>query len=122
MTFKPAIWFPIAVVLTLVNLGGAFYAANSTEAWHATTHAGLALAFGLWAQHLWRNRVKRPGGESAELKAQLDEQIAGLADAQALLESQANQLAELQERMDFTERVLAQVRERPALGVQEKRE
>src|SRR5688572_14351804 len=34
MTFKPAIWRPIAVVLSAINLLGAGFAAGSAEPWH----------------------------------------------------------------------------------------
>ena len=52
MTFKPAIWYPIAVVLSVINVLGVGFAARSAEPWHAAIHAVLALAFGLWAQRL----------------------------------------------------------------------
>src|SRR2546427_6363907 len=63
MTFKPAIWYPIAVVLSVINLVGAGFAAGQAEPGHATIHAALALAFGLWAQRL------RPGPRGSELPA-----------------------------------------------------
>ena len=31
MTFKPAIWYPISVVLSVVNVGAAWFAARETE-------------------------------------------------------------------------------------------
>ncbi len=52
MTFKPAIWQPIAVVLSVINLGAAGFAAGSAEPLHAGVHVALGLAFGLWAQRL----------------------------------------------------------------------
>jgi hypothetical protein len=52
MTFKPAIWYPIAVVLSAINLVGVGFAVGPGEPWHAATHAALALGFGLWAQRL----------------------------------------------------------------------
>src|SRR2546427_9688636 len=63
MTFKPAVWYPIALVLTAINLAGAGFAAGTTEPWHATIHAVLALGFGLWAQRL--RRAPRGGGVEA---------------------------------------------------------
>src|SRR5947199_208287 len=50
MTFKPAIWYPITVVLSAFNLVAVGFTA--AEPWHAATHAALALGFGLWAQRL----------------------------------------------------------------------
>jgi len=100
MTFKPRIWFPIAVVLSVVDLVAVWPAAQAGEAMHATGHAVLALAFGLWALRL---RLGTGAGLEEELKA---------------LELEANDLrqalAEAQERADFAERVLAQ-------GVEQKR-
>ncbi|MGE0354410.1 MAG: hypothetical protein AB7I33_02905 [Gemmatimonadales bacterium] len=58
MTFKPAVWSPIAAVLAVINVGAVWFAAQAGEPWHATIHAGLGLAFGLWAQHL-RHRAER---------------------------------------------------------------
>jgi len=35
MTFKPAIWYPIAVVLSAINLVGVGFAVGPGEVWHA---------------------------------------------------------------------------------------
>ncbi len=59
MTFKPAIWRPIAIVLSVINLVAAGFAAGSAEPLHASVHVALGLAFGLWAQRLRQG----PGGE-----------------------------------------------------------
>jgi hypothetical protein len=96
MTFKPAIWRPIAAVLSVANLVAVGFAAGSAEPWHATLHAGLALAFGAWAQRLGRGpapALAQPEGRIDELAAEVD-QLRG-------------ELAEAQERLDFTERVLS---------------
>jgi uncharacterized membrane protein YhiD involved in acid resistance len=95
MTFKPAIWYPIAVVLSVINLLGVGFAAGQAQPWHAAIHAALALAFGVWAQRLRQS----PGG--SDLQARLE-----------ALEVEVSQLrpelSEMQERLDFAERVLAQ--------------
>jgi hypothetical protein len=103
MTFKPALWQPIAVALSAINLVFVGLAAGSAEPWHAGVHAALALAFGLWAQRLrWG-----PGG--GELQPRLE-----------ALEFEASnlrrELSEAQERLDFAERVLAQGEESRRLG------
>src|SRR3989442_3622301 len=82
MTFKPAMWYPIAVVLSVINLVGVGFAA---EPWHATIHAGLALAFGLWAQRL----RKGPGG--SEPQARLEALEAEVSKFEAL-EAQVSKL------------------------------
>jgi len=105
VTFKPAIWHPIAVGLSVINVAGAGLAVAQAEPSHAAIHAGLALAFGLWAQRL----RQRPGG--SELDAQLDaleEQVSKLRQ----------QLSETQERLDFVERLLGQGAESRRVGPQ----
>ena len=112
MTFKPAIWYPIAAVLSVVNLVGAGFAAGAAEPWHATTHAALALAFGLWAQRL------RLGPRGSELQARVEALEAldrgeGSEEVQALrneLDTFRRELSELNERVDFAERLLARGR------------
>src|SRR5213593_3493135 len=94
MTFKPAIWYPIAVVLSAINLVGVGFAVGPGEVWHAATHAALALAFGLWAQRLRQG----PGG--SELQARLEALEAEVSKLQ-------QQLSEAHERLDFAERLLA---------------
>ena len=88
MTFKPAIWYPIAVVLSVINLVGVGFAAGQAQPWHAASHAALALAFGLWAQRLRQG----PGG--SELRARLEAlegEVSGMRE----------ELSETQERLDF---------------------
>ncbi len=105
MTFKPATWYPIAVVLSVVNLAAAGFAAGSAEPWHTTVHAALALAFGLWAQRL----RQAPGG--SELQA-------GLEALEVEVSRLRQELSETQERLDFLERLLAQERETRRVGPQ----
>jgi hypothetical protein len=103
MTFKPALWQPIAVGLSAINLVFVGFAAGSAEPWHAGVHAALGLGFGLWAQRLRQS----PGG--SELQPRLE-----------ALEFEASnlrrELSETQERLDFAERVLAQGQESRRLG------
>jgi hypothetical protein len=101
MTFKPAIWRPIAVVLSAINLLGAGFAAGSAQPWHAAGHAALALAFGFWAQRLRQG----PGG--SELRDRL-EALEALEALEFEVSNLRRELSETQERMDFTERLLAQ--------------
>ena len=97
MTFKPAIWFPVAVGLCLVNLVAVGFAAVPGEPWHAATHAALAVAFGSWAQRL-RARLR---GEGSQLQPQLE-------SLELELSRLRQELGETQERLDFAERLLAQ--------------
>ena len=98
MTFKPAIWFPIASVLSALNLIAVWFAAQPAEPWHATAHAALAVAFGVWALRL---RQRPRGGELQ----------AGLEAIEFELNNLRQELSETQERVDFAERLLSQVPE-----------
>jgi hypothetical protein len=100
MRFKPKIWFPIAFVLSAINLVAVGFAAGESEPWHAGTHAALALAFGLWAQRL------RQAPRGSELQA-LPEVFETLDAFEAEMNKMRQELSEIQERLDFTERVLA---------------
>ena len=100
MTFKPAIWQPIAIILSGVNLVAVGAAAQSGEAWHAGIHAAVALAFGLWAQRL---RGAPPAG-GGDLQA-------GLESLEIEVGRMRQELGEAQERLDFAERVLAKGQE-----------
>jgi hypothetical protein len=100
MTFKPALWQPIAVVLSAINLVFVGFAAGSAEPWHAGVHASLALAFGLWAQRL------RQGPAGSDLQPRLEALEFEVSNLR-------RELSETQERLDFAERVLAQRPEPP---------
>jgi hypothetical protein len=95
MTFKPAIWQPIAVVLSALNLVAVGFAAGAVEPWHAAGHAALGLGFGLWAQ-----RMRQAPGR-IEPQERLDA-------LEAEMSSMRVELNEAQERLDFAERMLAQ--------------
>lgn len=113
MTFKPTIWFPIAVVLTIANVIAVAVPAPVAPL-HAATHAAFAVAFGLWAQRLRRSVVKnrseaRPDEVGAEGRLEaLEGEMSDLRQ----------QLTETQERLDFAERLLAQGREKGQVGPQ----
>jgi len=106
MNFKSRIWFPIAVVLAVANVVATGFAAAAAEPVHAATHAGLAVAFAVWAQYL---RRRTADGES---QTQID-----VLDAVDRLDAEVNKLrlevGEMQERLDFAERLLAKGREGP---------
>jgi len=103
MTFRSPLWYPAALLLSAINLGAVWFAAEPGEPWHAVTHAALAVAFAVWAQRL-RARAMAP----AELPPGLEAIDALDADVDSL----RNALAETQERLDFAERMLAQRVER----------
>jgi len=98
MTFKPATWYPIAVVLSIANVVGAWFAARTGGPMHAGVHTALAVAFGLWAGRL------RQGSGERDLQS-------GLEALELEMNTLREEVRELQERVDFAERMLAQVPE-----------
>src|SRR3990172_4876018 len=103
MTFKPAIWYPIAVLLSVINLVGVGFAARPAQPWHATIHAALALAFGLWAHRLRQG----PGGSELQARLEaLEAEVSGLEALEADVSKLRQELSEAQERLDFAERLL----------------
>ncbi len=99
MTFKPRIWYPIAVVLSALNVGAVWFAAVAAEPLHSTVHAALGVGFALWANTM---RLRRRRAEEDQLEQR---------DPLALEVNDLRQeLSEAQERLDFAERMLAQER------------
>jgi hypothetical protein len=102
MTFKPKIWYPISAVLSVLNVASVWFAAQAAEPLHATTHAALAVGFGLWALVLKQRGDGNTLGGVEALKA---------VEALDALELEATalrqELSETQERLDFAERMLA---------------
>jgi TolA-binding protein len=103
MNFKPAVWQPIATVLTLVNLVAVGFAAAAAQPLHAATHAGLAVAFGIWALRL----------KQAPVRGDLEERLDAL---EAEVDRMRGELSEAQERLNFAERVLAQAPDQRRMG------
>lgn len=98
MTFKPSTWYPIAILLCVANVIGVGFAGGAV---HATTHAALAVAFGVWAQRLGRRRER----EDVESLPETTDAIESLESEMSKLREE---LIETQERLDFAERMLAQ--------------
>jgi hypothetical protein len=118
VTFRPAIWYPIAVGLSVVNLGAVGFAARAAEPIHATTHAVLAVVLGLWAQ-----RLRRPGAAHPPRPAAAPDSIeqpfqAHLDAIESDMGALRQELNETQERLDFAERLLAQERDMRRMGPQ----
>jgi hypothetical protein len=103
MTFKPAIWRPVSIVLSALNVVAVGAAAGAAQPWHAGIHAALAVAFGLWAQRLGKDTGG--GGDNLSRLDALEVEVGNLRA----------ELNEAQERLDFTERVLAQTQEQRRL-------
>ena len=111
MAFKPTTWYPIAVVLSVVNLAGAGFALGQAQPEHAAIHVALAVAFGVWARSLRpRPEKELPGG------SELQDRFEALEGEVSKLRQE---LSETQERLDFLERLLAQGRDARRVGPQQ---
>jgi transposase-like protein len=118
MWFKARAWIPVAWILSLANLGAVWFAARPGEAWHATTHALLALLFGVGAQRLnarWRALHSESGESLPAGVAALREELtaARQADSETLKQVQqsvdaiAIELERLGESQRFLTKALA---------------
>jgi hypothetical protein len=61
--FKHPAWIPVAWILCLANLAAVWFAAAPAETWHATSHAVLAVLFGLGAQRLGLRKQLSSGAD-----------------------------------------------------------
>lgn len=121
MWFKHRAWIPVAWLLCVANLGATWFAAQPAEAWHATTHALLAVLFGLGAQRLAaRQRALKYQSGGAELPADvtaLREELTALRqDSQILkrVEQSVDAIAIELERVGESQRFLTKVLADPA--------
>ena len=113
MWFKHRAWVPIAWLLSGGNLGAAWFAARTGEAWHAAIHALLAVVFAVAAERL-AHRRSLSAGSDADIVARLQDLEARVAAAENLPQL-GSRVTELEERVDFTERALVEVRKRSEL-------
>ena len=81
MAGRVKFWRAAAVIFTLINVGGAFYAIANGEFMHATVHTGLLV--GTYA--IWQSGRRK--NESAKIQPQFDDELRrlqGSLDAIAL--------------------------------------
>jgi len=114
MIFKPATWYRIAVVLSVLNLVGAGFAIGQAEPLHGAIHVALALGFGLWAGRL----RQRPGASEPKAGPESLDALEALQALEADVSQLRQELSETQERLDFAERLLAQGSEARRMGSQ----
>src|SRR6266550_1832704 len=108
MAFNPTTWYPIAVVLSVVNLAAAGFAIGQAQPEHAAIH----VAFGLWARRL----RPRPGEKELPGGSELQDRFEAVEGEVSKLRQE---LSETQERLDFVERLLAQGRDARRVGPQQ---
>jgi steroid 5-alpha reductase family enzyme len=110
--FKHRAWVPVAWILSLVNVGAVWFAAGPGEAWHATTHALLAVLFAVGAQHLAR-RNRSTVGEDVVTWSDLKTRLGTLDSNQVIQSNQVNQSIEAiaveVERIGESQRYLAKL-------------
>ena len=82
MWFKHRAWVPIAGLLSIGNIVAVWFAAQPAEPWHATTHALLAVLFGVGAQRLAVRHRAIVGGREDDIIA-LREELTTLRDGQS---------------------------------------
>lgn len=101
MVSRTQVWNAVLVVLSAANLVAVWFAVGPDEPpWHATTHAALALGFGLWA-------LRRMRLEQRSHPALSDSADARLERIERAVESVAIEV----ERIGEMERFAAKVRE-----------
>ena len=91
------IWRPIAIVLTILNVGGLIMAVSAGEPLHALGHIVAAVLLARWLRRL------REGDEDARIES--PSKIEALEDE---VDGLRRELTEAQERLDFAERMMAQ--------------
>jgi hypothetical protein len=97
MTFKRALWLPIAIGVVVINLAGGVYAYLTSEPMHAFVHGAIAVGFALWARHLYH------GSEQRERQLERQDRVQLL---EANLSELERELSETQERLDFADQLL----------------
>src|SRR5262245_30539137 len=99
MTRRQKIWQGVAIVFTLINAGGAVFAARASESIHAGVHVALTLVGVLWmVRILERARL-------AEAAAEQERATVGNLDAKVnYLQQSADALAFELERIGEQER------------------
>jgi hypothetical protein len=99
MTLRPSRWYPIALILSGLNIGAAALTAGGL---HATAHAVLAAGLAVWASRLHSRRDdETDGGEHGQIED-------GVEALDADVDQLRRELSEMHERLDFAERMLAQ--------------
>lgn len=104
MYFNPATWRPIAILLSVLNLGGLVMALGAGEPGHAVGHVMLGVGLAFWVRRLGENDGERTTSFG---RSDRQAQIEGL---ESDVDQLRRELAEAQERLDFTERMLAKRR------------
>jgi hypothetical protein len=97
MTFKRALWYPIAMGAVVINVAGGAYASLTGEPIHAFVHGAFAVGFAIWAWHL------KPGSRQSDRRVLRQDKVELL---EADLSELERELRETQARLDFADQLL----------------
>lgn len=97
MEFRRGPWYPIAILVVVINTAGGFYAYLTGEPFHAFAHGVAAVGFGLWARYLKQTSAQRERAVAAPDKVEMLE---------ANLSELERELWETQKRLDFADQLL----------------
>lgn len=109
MWFKHRAWIAVAGLLSLANVVAVWFAAQPAEPWHATTHALLAVLFGVGAQRL-ALRQKPTVGAEVVTRQELDARLAALEPHQVTqaLETIAIEVERIGENQRYLTKLLTE--------------
>ena len=107
MWFKHRAWIAVSALLSIANIAGLWLAAQSGEAWHATTHGLLAVLFGVGAQRLALRRTSTSDAD-AVTRQELEDRLARLEPNQltGALEAIAIEVERIGENQRYLTKVL----------------
>ena len=105
MYFNPAIWKPIAIVLSVLNVGGLIMALSAGEPAHAMGHVVVGVGLAFWVRRLGERAREETGASISGTEHQ--SQLEGL---ESEVDQLRRELTETQERLDFAERMMAKRR------------
>ena len=100
-TRRSRTWLAVAVVFTLLNIGGAFPAAMQEEWMHAAAHVVLTFVGLYWASRVWRGRRQ----ETPALASGYSDRLTNLEHS---LDAVAVEIERIGEGQRFMTRVLTE--------------
>lgn len=115
MTKRPKVWFVVAVLFVVVNLGGAIYALGMREMPHAALHVALlfpgAYVVRRLAGRIWGQRNDRVDGADMLAHPEYTDRLSHLEQS---LDAVAIEIERVGEGQRFMARVLTEKRGAPA--------
>jgi hypothetical protein len=97
MSFKRALWYPIAVIVAGLNVAGAVYAYVLDEPVHAFVHTAIVVTFGMAALYLRQRREQAPRAIERNDNVEM---------LQANLSQLESELQHTRERLEFADQLL----------------